>query len=429
MPTSLLLTPARIPRPQHSLSRKNLSPSALYVLYQLHRAGYQAYLVGGGVRDVLLQHTPKDFDVVTNARPEQIKDLFPRQCRLIGRRFVLAHVHCNDEIIEVSTFRSHFDEQGERIIKEGMIIRDNVYGQTVDEDASRRDFTVNALYYDISDFSLLDYANGLQDLQDKRIRLIGEPELRYQEDPVRMLRALRFAAKLNFSLDHSTADPIPHLSHLLAHIPPARLYEETLKLFLSGHAVSSFKLLQQYPLFKQLFPYTESCFEKTEDLQLIQQALENTDQRILAQKPVAPAFLLAVLLWPPLMSRIPEKLAKGIPPQETLLETGYQLLIQQNRHVSIPKRIYVLMQEIWLLQTRLIKLHKNKKALKLTQHPRFRAAYDFLLLRSTIDDSLQPTADWWKLYQDGDAETRTTLTKTTSRQQRRRSPKTDATPP
>ncbi|MBE9563281.1 MAG: polynucleotide adenylyltransferase PcnB, partial [Proteobacteria bacterium] len=241
-------TPTYVPRPEHNLSRQAISQAALNVLYQLHRSGYKAFLVGGGVRDVLLGRTPKDFDIVTNALPEQIKTLFSN-CRLIGRRFVLAHVRFNREIVEVATFRAtHVDGKGEGKIENGQIVRDNVYGSTVDDDAGRRDFTINAIYYNISDFSLIDYANGIEDLQAGIIKLIGNPILRYQEDPVRMLRAIRFAAKLEFTIAPKTAAPIPELANLLANIPPARLFEEVLKLFLSGHAVESFKLLCKYGL-------------------------------------------------------------------------------------------------------------------------------------------------------------------------------------
>ncbi|MBE9561803.1 MAG: polynucleotide adenylyltransferase PcnB, partial [Proteobacteria bacterium] len=288
--------PIYVPRPEHNLSRHNISQAALNVLYQLHKSGYQAFLVGGGVRDLLLGQTPKDFDIVTNALPEQIKKLF-RSCRLIGRRFVLAHVRFNKEIVEVATFRSsHHNGEGGGIVENGQIVRDNVYGSTVDDDADRRDFTINAIYYNISDFSLLDYADGIKDLKAEVIQLIGDPILRYQEDPVRMLRATRFAAKLGFTIAPETAEPIPKLANLLANIPPARLFEEVLKLFLSGHAVASFKQLYQYGLFQQLFPQTEACLKNPIALKLIEQVMYDTDERISDKKPVTPAFLLAALL-------------------------------------------------------------------------------------------------------------------------------------
>jgi len=285
----------RIPRPEHTLSRRNISQAALNVLYQLHKAGYQAFLVGGGVRDVLLGYTPKDFDIVTNAHPEQVKKLF-RHCRLIGRRFLLAHVHQNKEIVEVATFRAHPNKGGDGIVENGRIVRDNVYGSTVDEDALRRDFTINALYYDINDFSLLDYGQGMADLRSGVIRLIGDPVLRYQEDPVRMLRAARFAAKLGFIIAPQTGTPIYELGERLIDIPPARLFEEVLKLFLSGHAVQSFIQLRYYHLFKYLFPSTEKYLDDPVAHLLIERVLANTDDRKNNNQSVAPAFLLTTLL-------------------------------------------------------------------------------------------------------------------------------------
>ncbi|MCK5876367.1 MAG: polynucleotide adenylyltransferase PcnB [Candidatus Marithrix sp.] len=390
--------PTSVPRPEHNLSRHDISQAALYVLYQLHKSGYQAFLVGGGVRDVLLGQTPKDFDIVTNALPEQIRKLF-NNCRLIGRRFVLAHVRFNREIVEVATFRAtHKNGEGEGVVENGQIVRDNVYGSTVDDDAGRRDLTINAIYYDISDFSLLDYANGIKDLQNGVIRLIGNPKLRYQEDPVRMLRAARFAAKLGFTIEPKTAAPIPKLANLLANIPPARLFEEVLKLFLSGHAVASFKQLHQYGLFKQLFPETAACLKNPIALKLVEQVMYDTDERISNKKPVTPAFLLAALLWPPLLRKLPHKQTKGVNLQEELIEIGQKLLSKTKmQRIAIPRRISVPMQEIWLLQLRLTRQRRvKKKNLKLLEHPQFRAGYDFLLLRAKAgENQIVEFADWW----------------------------------
>jgi len=407
---SIKKTPTRIPRPAHTLSRRNLSQSALNVLYQLNHAGFDAYLVGGGVRDVLLGRIPKDFDVVTNALPEQIKKLF-RSCRLIGRRFVLAHVRVNREIIEVATFRSHHDKEGEGMSEKGRIVRDNVYGSTLDDDAWRRDFTINALYYDISDFSVLDYANGMADLQARVIRLIGEPRLRYQEDPVRMLRAIRFSAKLGFTIELKTAEPISELGGLLADIPPARLFDEVLKLFLSGHAVQSFIELRRYDLFKRLFPSTETCLDNQIALTLIQQVLYNTDQRCNENKPITPAFLLASLLWTPLSRLLPEEPIKGTNQQEILIEAGQHILAKQQQYVAIPRRFAVLIQDIWILQLRLTRNRFSKKrSLTLLEHPRFRAGYDFLLLRASAgDEQAIEFAKWWGKLVDSDDKNRMAL--------------------
>ncbi|MCK5663031.1 MAG: polynucleotide adenylyltransferase PcnB [Thiotrichaceae bacterium] len=389
-------TPIRIPRPKHTLSRHNISQAALDVLYHLHQANYQAFLVGGGVRDVLLERVPKDFDIVTNAHPEQVKYLF-NHCRLIGRRFVLVHVYVKTEIIEVTTFRAPHDKGGDGAIENGQIIRDNVYGNTVDEDAQRRDFTINAIYYDISDFSLFDYANGMADLRDGVIRLIGDPMLRYQEDPVRMLRATRFAAKLGFSISPETAAPIRQLGGLLANIPPARLFEEVLKLFLSGHAKQSFDQLRHYDLFRQLFPYTDACLEDPIVLALITQVLHNTDERKLNNQSVMPAFLFAALLWPPLSLELPKTFVKGMNQQEILFEACQMILTKQHRHVAIPKRISVLMQEIWWLQIRLTRLRRGKKkSLSVLNHPKFRAGYDLLQLRANAgEEDLAIDVEWW----------------------------------
>lgn len=397
-------TPTRIPRSEHSLSRRHISPAALNVLYQLHQAGYQAFLVGGGVRDVLLGRIPKDFDVVTNAKPTEIKSLF-RNSRLIGRRFLLAHVRFSKEIVEVATFRAHHNQDRGGVMEGGRIVRDNVYGSSVDEDALRRDFTINSLYYDISDYSVLDYANGLADLQAGIIRLVGDPKSRYREDPVRMLRAARFAAKLGFTIAPNTVEPIKQLSGLLADIPSARLFEEVQKLFLSGHAEQSFVQLQRYNLFQQLFPYTQACLDDKIAQALIEQVLRNTDERKNHNKPIMPAFLLAAFLWPPLSRRLlQDKSAKGVNQQEALLNATQYILAKQQRHVAIPRRISVLIQDIWLLQLRLTRPRRSKKkSLSLLQHPRFRAGYDFMLLRANAgEQTVADDAQWWTNFLKGD---------------------------
>ncbi|EIJ42587.1 poly(A) polymerase [Beggiatoa alba B18LD] len=391
-------TPVRIPRSAHTLSRKHISKSALKVLYQLQSAGFQAYIVGGGVRDVLLGKQPKDFDVVTNALPEQVKGVF-RNCRLIGRRFVLAHVYFGQEIVEVATFRAshhHQSEGNERVIEDGRIVRDNMYGTTVDEDANRRDFTFNALYYDISDFSILDYAKGMADLEAGIVRLIGDPMLRYQEDPVRMLRAVRFAAKLDFTIEASAAEPIPQLGGLLADVPSARLYDEVLKLFLSGHGLKSFRYLRQYHLFEHLFQQTHDCMlENPKVLAMIEQVLSNTDERVAKQQSVNPAFLFAALLWSPILHVLPYHREEGLSEQDCLINAIQRVMNKQVKQVAIPKRISVTMQEIWLMQPRLLQRKNKRKRLLLIEHPRFRAAYDFLALRGVLDEEAREGADWW----------------------------------
>ena len=279
----LKITPTVIPRSQHIISRMQISDSALKVLYRLKNAKYKAYLVGGAVRDILLGRKPKDFDVVTDAKPEQIRELF-RNCRLIGRRFRLAHIQFGKEIIEVSTFRAphHISDKSEGHAKDGRIIRDNVYGD-IDDDVWRRDFTINALFYNIEDFSIIDYVGGIKDLETGQLRLIGDPKKRYVEDPVRMLRAIRFSSKLGLSIHSTTESSIGVYSNLLENIPSARLYEEILKLFMSGHALETFTSLRKYNLFKYLFPQMDQLLAQIEQdysHQFIINALKNTSDEI-----------------------------------------------------------------------------------------------------------------------------------------------------
>ncbi len=370
------------------------------MLYRLKDAGYEAHLVGGGVRDLLLGREPKDFDVATDAHPEQIKAVF-RNCRLIGRRFRLAHVHFGREIIEVATFRAqHSGDDAGGITEEGRIIRDNVYG-TVEDDAVRRDFTVNALYYNIKDFSVVDYAGGMEDLDAGMLRLIGDPEVRYREDAVRMLRAVRFAAKLGFRIHPEAEAPIFELGHLLQEIAPARLFEEVLKLFMGGSAVQSYELLSHYNLLQYLFPQTAALLESDQHgffHALILRAMENTDARIAAGKPVTPAFLYAVLMWMPMQQRAKVLRSDGMTEVQSICEAGGEVLAEQSRCVVFPKRFSLQTREIWQLQPRL-KRTTGKGPLRLLAHPRFRAAYDFLLLRAEAGETHQPLCDWWTEFQ------------------------------
>ncbi|OQW93435.1 MAG: hypothetical protein BWK79_11165 [Beggiatoa sp. IS2] len=415
----MVYKPIRIPRFEHTLSRQAISKAALTVLYQLHHAGYQAYLVGGGVRDVLLERSPKDFDVVTNALPEQIKSIFAHHCHLIGRRFLLAHVRFGREIVEVATFRAHHNKGGDGVMQDGRILRDNVYGDNVDEDALRRDFTINALYYDINDFSLLDYANGLTDLRDGIIRSIGNPQLRYREDPVRMLRAIRFAAKLGFTLAPETASPVYELGDLLADVNAARLFEEVGKLFLSGYAMSSFEQLRHFNLLKHLFAQTAECLDDPIALALIEQTLRNTDARIAENKPVTSEFLLSALLWPPITRSLPNYRAKGLSEQDSFAAASRHVLLKQFRRVAIPRRITGTMDEIWLLQPRLMQRRSRKRNLKILEHPRFRAGYDFLSLRAQAGEPVSEWVTYWARLQAGEPEEEPTATTTLPKRPRR----------
>jgi len=403
--------PRIVPRAEHPISRSLISKNAVRVLYRLHKAGYQALLVGGGVRDLLLGREPKDFDVATDARPEEVRALF-RNARIIGRRFRLVHVHFHGEIIEVATFRGNArgDGDGEREVADGMILRDNVYG-TLEEDAWRRDFTVNSLYYNIADFSVVDYTGGMEDLAAGRLRLIGDPEARYREDPVRMLRAVRFAAKLGFRIDPATEAPLFELGHLLESVPPARLYEEVLKLFLSGHGVASFELLRHYGLFGHLFPATEAALAREEQgfpLTFVTRVLENTDRRIAEGKPVTPIFLLAALLWEPVRRRAEAAVAAGTSPVQALMDAGRLEVEAQVGHVAIPRRISLPMRDVWILQDRLQRRQPSRLN-RLLAHPRFRAAFDFLLLRGEAGEVDAELCDWWRRFEAGDEAEREAL--------------------
>jgi poly(A) polymerase len=430
--------PIVIPRAEHSISRADISPNAIKVLYRLKEAGYQGFLVGGAVRDLLLGLQPKDFDVATNALPEEVRRLF-RNCRLIGRRFRLAHVFFGNEIIEVATFRAAAaperedaedpDAEGaaegnvegggeappdsnlEETIPEfsppsdsehrafdprGRILRDNIYG-TIEEDVWRRDFAANGLYYNIEDFSIWDFVNGVNDVKERRLTMIGDPETRYREDPVRMLRAVRFAAKLDFSIEATTEAPIKRLAYLLDGVPPARLFDEVLKLFLSGFAQKAYRLLQQYGLFEHLFPQSAAAFAlppyayATEMLEL---GLANTDARIAADKPVTPTFLFAVLLWSAVLRELNERQAGPTPDIALLMAACDSVLKTQQSRISIPRRFAIPMRELLMLQPRFNR-RSGVKSLSLLQHPRFRAAFDFLLLRAQAGVADPELATWW----------------------------------
>jgi len=421
-----------IPRPEHSVSRRSISPNALKVLYRLKDAGYQAFLVGGAVRDLLLGLTPKDFDVATNALPEEVRRLF-RNCRLIGRRFRLAHVHFGSEIIEVATFRaasaperedaeSDPDAEGEEIREpvedsehrafdtRGRILRDNSYG-TVEEDVWRRDVAANSLYYNIDDLSIWDFADGVADINARRLKLIGDPETRYREDPVRMLRAVRFAAKLDFTIEPDTEQPISRLAHLLDGVPPARLFDECLKLFLSGFGAKSFALLQKYGLFEHLFPQTAAAFALPPYAyarEMLERGLANTDARVLADKPVTPTFLFAILLWSAVLRELNEREAGPAPDFAQLMQACDAVLKAQQSRVAIPRRFAVPMRELLMLQPRFNR-RSGVKSLSLLQHPRFRAAYDFLLLRSEVGVADPELAAWWTQVQTLPQEERVAL--------------------
>ena len=388
--------PQIIARAAHNVSREEFSTSALKVLYRLHKAGYQAFLVGGCVRDAMLELHPKDFDVATNATPEEVRALFGN-CRLIGRRFRLAHVRFGKEIIEVATFRAaanHKDDDA-ALDDEGRIIRDNVYG-TIDEDVWRRDFTCNALYYNIADFSIWDYVGGVEDVKKKRLVLIGDPEKRLREDPVRMLRAARFAGKLGFTIDDSVVKAMHQHVGLIANVPAARLFDEFLKLFQSGFAERTFEILWEHGLFDELFPATAQELQQDQEFgRFLQAALRNSDKRVKSGKSVTPMFLLGVFFWAPVQKlaeirRNEEKMSES----QSLSLASYEIAAQQQRRIAIPRRFTVPMREMLALQPR-FELTRGKRAMNLLEHRRFRAAYDFFLLRSEVGQANEELATFW----------------------------------
>jgi poly(A) polymerase len=398
-------------RGEHGISREDISANALKVMYRLNGAGFESYLVGGCVRDILMGHEPKDFDVVTNATPEQIKGLF-KNCRLIGRRFRLAHIVFGREIIEVATFRGHHQEsdadvdtpKGKAVAKRdahGQLVRDNVFG-TIEEDAERRDFTFNAMYYSVADFTVKDFANGLEAIEKREVALIGDPETRYREDPVRMLRAVRFAVKLSMQIEKQTAAPIKSLANLLQNIPPARLFEETLKLFLSGKGEATFVMLREYglidPLFPQLTPFLKD--ENSREMQFIRRVLANTDERINSNQRVTPAFLYAALLWYPVEEQSQRLQAEsGLNAHDAFNIASGDVIARQTQRIMIPKRFSTVVRDIWILQQRLPKRF-GRRAFQLLSHPKFRAGYDFLLARGqTEGGDLLELAQWWTHFQ------------------------------
>lgn len=441
--------PVIVARADHPISRSMIASSALKVLYRLKDAGYQGFLVGGCVRDLLIGREPKDFDVATDASPEEVRRLF-RNCRLIGRRFRLAHIRFGQHIVEVATFRAAGepitpdaepeesdepeseddvngnvdsgegevdgnvaddgdfggDDIGNRAAPRantdlvhdhrGRLLRDNIYG-TIDQDVWRRDFTCNALYYNIQDFSIWDFTGGVADVRSRTLRLIGDPETRYREDPVRMLRAVRFEAKLAFTLHEGTRAPFASLAGLLENIPPARLLDEFQKLFMAGFGVRSFELLQQYGLLAHLFPATAAHLASEQDglaLRLIRAGLANTDRRVAEDRPVTPMFLFAVLLFGPISAVAQRRFETGAHPGQAIAEAVDEVVAAQNRRIGIPKRFSMPMRDLLALQPRFHR-REGRRALGFVGHPRFRAAYDFLLLRAEAGGEDPGLARWW----------------------------------
>jgi poly(A) polymerase len=388
-----------ITQPEHGIDARQLCPGATEVVERLQQAGYDAYIVGGSVRDLLLGRSPKDFDIATDATPEQVNAVFPR-ARIIGRRFRLAHVRMAGALLEVATFRGDTNNNQQHLNDAGRILRDNTWG-TVEEDAVRRDFTINALFLDPVNSEIRDDVGGYGDLKQGLLRLIGDPETRYRDDPVRLLRAARFVAKLGLDLEPATASPMAELAHLLEDIPPARLFEEMTKLFLTGHAEQTMHALQRFGLTRYLFPVLErgDAPGQARVSKLLWQALRNTDERIASNQSVTPAFLVAALLWQPVSVRAAQLEASGKTEYQALEQAGDELLSEEVRRVAIPRRFSTVTRQIWLNQARLRKT-RGRRALGIMRQPRFRASYDFLLLRAIEDPGLQELADFWTEAQE-----------------------------
>jgi poly(A) polymerase len=399
--------PVTIERADHGIQPRQISPNALKVIERLQGAGFQAYLVGGCIRDLLLGASPKDFDVATSATPEEIRELF-RNARLIGRRFRLAHVRFGREIIEVATFRGPGDSESEdddRVVEGGRVTRDNVFGSE-EEDAIRRDFTINALMYDPSTETIRDHVDGYSDVLGRRLRLIGDPVTRYREDPVRLLRAVRFMVKLDLAMEPETAGPIVSMAPLLDGIPPARLFDEILKLFMAGQAWPTYQALVRQALWPQLFP---GLFDDpASPPKLVESALKSTDQRVAQGLPVTPGFLFAAFLWQRVRAAAETLVDEGTPPVDALAAAGEEAIAAQARKVALHRRFSTIAKEIWCMQPRFRK-RRGQRALRLINERRFRAAYDFLLLRVDEEPELSELAQWWTDVQAVEADDRVSL--------------------
>jgi len=419
----------RVPRSKHGLSREAISPAASKVCTVLRDAGFSGYVVGGAVRDLLLGIVPKDFDVATDARPEQVKPLF-RRALIIGRRFRLVHVIIGADTVEVSTFRAADPDTAEKD-EHGRVLRDNVFG-TQAEDARRRDFTVNALYFDPAIEEVVDFHGGLADLRKRVLRVIGDPETRYREDPVRMLRAVRLGAKLGLTLDPATRAPIRRLAPLMERVPPARLFDEMLKLLLSGHASACLRQLREVGLHKGLLPLLDVILDQPLGERFVTLALAQTDERVLAGRPVSPAFLFAALLWHEVLAAWKTRASRGERSIAALDQAMDDVLETQAEKLAITRKLTATMREVWSMQPR-FEARSGSRAYRLLEAPRFRMAYDFLALRAASGEVPADLEAWWRAFQAADAETRKAMLLPDTgprkrRRRRRRKPPSAAAP-
>ena len=417
----------------HGITRERIGNCALRTCDALQESGYAAFVVGGAVRDLILGRAPKDFDVATNATPEEVRGIF-RRSRIIGRRFRIVHVLCGRDLVEVTTFRGPADvaDASHQVEDEhGRLLRDNVWGDQA-QDATRRDFTINALFYDPSREEVWDYHGGVADLKSKRLRVIGDPAQRYREDPVRMLRAARFAASCGLEMDAATRKPVKSLAPLLANVPAARLFDEMLKLLLCGHAAECVKRLRREGLHHGLLPMLDVILEQPMGERFVMLALKNTDTRIRTGKTISPAFLFAALLWHEVLAEWKKIQARGVSPVPALHEAMDDVLNQQTEQLAIPRRYSSDMKELWVMQPR-FEQRAGQRPYRLLEQPRFRAAYDFLLLRCESGEVEKSLGDWWTSFQDAGDDARATMlvadaAPATKRRKRRRRKPTDAAP-
>ncbi len=384
--------PALVPVEQHGIRREQISPVARKVCTVLQENGHKAFVVGGAVRDLLVGHPPKDYDVATSATPEEVRALF-RRSRIIGRRFKIVHVMSGPETIEVSTFRASQAAENAETDEHGRVLRDNVFGSQA-EDATRRDFTVNALYYDPTTEQIVDYHHGVADLKQKTLRMIGDPRTRYREDPVRMLRAVRLGAKLGLTIDPAARQPIREMAVLLENVPAARLFDEMLKLLFSGYAVKCLKQLREEGLHHGLLPLLDVILEQPLGERFVWLSLENTDQRVRQDKPVSPGFLFATLLWHEVLANWEARKRDGEHSQPALFSAMDEVLDAQAGKLAITRRIVGDIKEIWALQPRFDR-RSGKMPYRLIEQPRFRAAWDFLRLRAQSGEIPQELPAWW----------------------------------
>lgn len=414
--------PAIIAVANHGLRRERISPGSRRVCETLQENGYKAYVVGGAVRDLLIGQHPKDYDIATNATPEEIRRCF-RRSRIIGRRFQIVHVHAGAEVLEVTTFRGGLSADA-KTDTHGRVLHDNVFG-TQAEDAARRDFTVNALYYDPRNETIIDYHHGVADLKQKTLRMIGDPKKRYREDPVRMLRAVRLAAKLGLIIDPAAREPIRVMAELIDNVPAARLFDEMLKLLTSGHAVKCVTQLRHEGLHHGLLPLLDVILEQPQGEKFVMLALTSTDQRVQQGKPISPSFLFGTLLWHEVLAHWDKIKATGERPIPALYAAMDQVLDSQAEKLAITRRIAGDIKEIWALQAR-FEGRSGKRPYALLEQPRFRAAYDFLVLRAEAGEIDHELATWWTAFQEANGDERAEMllpSAASDKKRRRRKPR------